>query len=732
MTTSQPSSPGDGTAPAPDALPAPADDSGGANDDVAGTRTDDASESETGGDDDRVGSGDDASEATGQFGQGTQRHGHLRHASANIGADFVGGDKYVFLLGGRRERLRPVSPLVVERVRFAFEPPPQWEDTRESLRQRRIILLRGAAGYGKTAAAVRLLIGSGNGPVYHLERSVDFGSLIERLENGFGEAGIMPGTGFLLDKPDDIANLRGELFQNLETALLHAKATMVVTVDATELADSELLSHVVDVLEPASTHGIVSQYLGWKLGGPAGSKLLAEPAVCALIDGYLETSSSCKAAADLASALYDEYQSGELSVDRVRQRLDRLEAEDFEIWAEGLSDPVLRCFAIALAVLNGLPHEDIAQAARGLLARLDADTGFREADATHTVRMRDPFAWPRRKLLTRLRAHRPDTGTEDDTADTLEYLDPEYPKLVLRQAWHEYSIQHVLLDWFGDLVRYPSSQVRIYAAMALGSLLPKSLGHVQDRVLRRWSQDKDARLRVAVAYALLAAGASEPLRPQINAMVAAWYADRSRPLAQATAARVHGLCPGDMDPHESVRVLVRLATVDHVKVAVAVGDAFADLVAGDYGLAPTVLTALWGEIDDSRTRPTCLLAFLIVAASLVETSAEDREGWPALLYLATIAEPVQRPLLLLWREVLGDASLNREAQQVLRGWAAIAERDPGLRQVLLDLLAGVVHGDVRSAHIVRRCAQDWVDRDDLAPLTVTAEAVHHMLLREGV
>ncbi|MDF3290716.1 hypothetical protein [Streptomyces silvisoli] len=727
MTTPQPPAPGEGAAPAPDAPPPTADAPGAVNDDAGDAGSADAPEPEGGEDDERVGSGDDASEATGQLGQGTQRHGHLRHASANIGADFVGGDKYVFLLGGRRERLRPVSPLLVERVRFAFEPPPQWDETRESLRQRRLILLRGAAGHGKTAAAVRLLIGMGDGPIYHLERSVDFGSLIERLENGFGEADIEPGTGFLLDKPDDITNLRGELFQSLETALLGAKATMVVTVEATELADSELLSHVVDLPALESTLGVVSRYLGWKLGGPASVELLEHPEVKALIDSCLGTS-SCKAAADLASALCDEYQSGELSVNRIRARLDRLEAEDFEIWAEGLADPALRCFAIALAVLNGLPQEYIAEAARALHARLDADAGSGQPDAAY----RDPFAWPRRKLLTRLRAHRTTADAHDEDADTLEYLDPEYPRSVLRHAWHEYAIQHVLLDWFGDLVKSPVGQVRIYAAMALGGLLPKSWGYLQDRVLRRWSLAKDARLRDAVAYVLLAAGGTERLHPQIGAITAAWYADRSRPLGQATAARIHGLCPGGMDPHESVRALMRLATVDHVKVSVAVGDAFADLVAGDDRLAPTVLSALWDGIYDNRARPTCLLAFLIVATSLVvETATEGPEGWPVLLHLATVTEPVQQPLVLLWREALGDDSLNREAQQVLRGWAGIAERDAGLRPVLLDLLAGVVHGDVRCGRIVRRCAQEWVDRDNLAPLTATAGAVHHMLLREG-
>ncbi|GHF18120.1 hypothetical protein [Streptomyces morookaense] len=732
MTTPQPQAPGDSAAPAHDAPPAPSDVPA-ETDSKAGSDTPaDTTEPQGGEGDEHIGSGNDASEATAQLGQGTQRHGHLRHASANIGADYVGGNKYVFLLGGRRERLRPVSPLLIERVRFAFEAPPRWDEIRECLRLHRVILLRSAAGHGKTAAAVRLLIGAGDGPIYHLERSVDFSSLIERLENGFGEAGIEPGAGFLLDKPDDIANLHGELLQSLETALLGAQATMVVTVPATELSDSELLSHVKDLPAPERIQGIVSRYLDWKLGGPASTELQAQPDVRTLVDSFLVASPTCKAAAELASALCDEYQSGKLSVDRIRARLDRLEAENFEIWAEGLTDPALRCFAIALAALNGLPHEDIAEAARALLARLDADARSREQNAARSAPTRDPFAWPRRKLLTRLRAHRPVNGPEDDT-ENLEYLDPEYPKLVLRHAWYEYAIQHVLLDWFRDLARNPAAQVRIYAAMALGGLLPKSWGYLQDRVLRRWSWDRDARLRAAVAYALVAAGGTDRLQPQINALTTALYADPSRPLGQATAARIHGLCPGGMETDDSVRALMRLATVDHVKVAVAVGDAFADLVADDRRLAPTVLTALWDGIADSRTRPTSLLAFLIVAASLVvETAADGPEGWPVLLHLATVIEPVQQPLVLLWREALGDASLNREAQQVLRGWAGIAERNTGLQRVLLDLLAGVVHGDMRCGRIVRRCVQDWTDRDNLAPLTTVAGSVHHMLLREGV
>ncbi|SEN43891.1 hypothetical protein [Actinacidiphila rubida] len=698
---------------------------------------------------DRVGPGEDASAATDRLGQGSHLHNHLRNAFANVEGDVVGGDKYIYLLGGRRDRLRPLSPAVRDRIRHAYEDAPGIEDARAALHREGIVILRGPAGSGRTATAVRLLTPC-RGTIYHLDSQVDFGSLVDRIDSGEDGAatGVEAGAGFLLDRPADVANLRGEVYQRLQTSLAAAGAFMVVVVADTDVADSEVLSGVVDLTGPPDPRGIVARYLRWRLGVAATEQILADRDVEALLDEHLDRGPSCRVAADLATALHDEFSSGDPDLGLIKERMARKGLETFEIWADGLTEPPVRCLSLALAVLNGLPQEEIARAARALLRRLDATRspahpGQDEAGYTK-LPPRDPMGVPLRKTLARLRARRTvATAGRRDGSPTggapvvcLAYQEPDYPRRVIAHAWSELSLQETLLEWLGELVGGASQEVSVYAAVALGGLLADAFPYIAENVLPRWAHHDDFRYRNAVGYALAAASRNPALLPDIRALVGEWYANRSRPLGQATAARVHGLTPLSADTSQSVNALSRLSQVDHVKVAVAIGYAYTDLLAEDSHAAPFVLSALTSGLDDPLKRPTCLLAFLVVAVqSVVDDSqpgAPDGDGWPMLLSLRSSRPELVVPLRVLWREALSRPYFNRQAESTLKTWAGLAEADERLRPVFLAMLEDVVAGDRRSTAIVRRCAETWNDREELAPLPLTAWAVNKMLVQRGL
>ncbi|MFI0943876.1 hypothetical protein [Streptomyces sp. NPDC021020] len=696
-----------------------------------------------------MGPGEDASAATDRMGQGSQLHGHLRNAFANVEGDVVGGDKFVYLLGGRRDRLRPLSPVLRDRVRYAFEDAPGLEEARTALHQQGVVILRGPAGLGKTAAAVRLLT-TCEGTVYHLDSRLDFGSLVDRLDTGENGAatGIEVGAGFLLDRPADAANLRGEIYQRLQTALLAAGAVMVVTVADTDVADSDVLSGVVDLSQPPAPRGIVRRYLDWRLGSEATGQILADPDVEALLAEHLDRGASCRTAADLATALHDEFSSGAPDLLQVSERVARKGLETFEIWADGLTKPHVRCLSIALAVLNGLPQEEIAQAARALLRRLDEARSpahpAKDEGNYKGLPPRDPAGAPLRKLLARLRARRtPAVAGRRDGSPTgrapvvcLAYQEPDYPRRVIAHAWTELSVQDVLLDWLGEVVAEGSQEASVYAAVALGGLLADAFPYISQEVLARWAHHDDFRYRNAAAYTLAAASRNPALLPDIRAVVGEWYADRSRPLGQATAARVYGLTPLSADVRQSITALSRLSQVDHIKVAVAIGYAYTDLLVEDSATAPLVLGALRAGLADTQTRPSCLLAFLIVAMQSVvdgsQTGTQEADGWPLLLFLRSDRPELVDPLRVLWREVLSQPFFNRQAEDALKTWAGLAEADEQLRAVFLAMLGDVVTGDRRSAAIVRRYADSWTDREELAPLPLTAWAVNRLLVREGL
>jgi len=646
----------------------------------------------------------------------------------------VGGDKYVLVLGGQKRTLRTLSPLVVERVRYAYCEPADLADIREALTRQRLLILRSAAGYGKSAMAVRLLLGACQGPVHHLDSKVDFASLAEQLENDSGV--IEQGAGFLLERPEDIANLGRETYEKVQGALSHADAWMVVTVAAGELADGELLVGVKDLTDAPQPLEVVRAHLRWRLGEPAADRLLARDGVHDVIAELVGDVPACRQAGDLAAAMAEQYGlHGSVDLDRLRERRARLEAEDFEIWAESL-DLGTRSFALALAVLNGLPQEDVAQAARSLRERLENDDHpYLRAPGPdgRPVRSKDLFETSRRRQLQLLRAQEQDKpGGEPGV--TIEYRDPGYPRRMILHAWNQYEIQGELLDWLNELVVHPAEQVRVYAAASgLGVLATEAYRHIERRVLGPWARSDNALRRTAVAYALSVACQNPWVREQATALVAGWYADE-RPQVQAAAARVHGL--GVVAGHP-VEELSRLFVVDSVTVAVAVGCALADLVADDPDTVGSVLPMLRDKTGGHRSGRVAVIAFLIVAAQVVvETKDVDPAAtvpqWPTLLFLAHRRPELRDSFVWLWRAALNDSLFHDEAEQVVGGWAKLAERDAELREMLRLLVGAIAHGDHRSGRILRSCADDWTHPDRIVGLPLTAAMVHRQLDLEGV
>ncbi|MEU1216932.1 hypothetical protein ABZ424_31970, partial [Streptomyces sp. NPDC005790] len=698
-----------------------------------------------GGDPPRSGPGAESFEATGRMGEGSLRHDRVRDAFANVEGDVVGGDKYVLLLGGARRRLRTISPFMDERVRFAYQEPPGLPAAREALAGRHLLILRGAPGYGKTAMAVRLLQGMGATTKYHLDSDVDFGSLADLLERG--TESIERGAAFLLDQPSAITGLRGEVYEKVQGALAVAGAWLVITVSSTEVADSELLTAVVDVTEAPDQRGIVSTHLRWRLGDAVRDRLVADADIARLLDELLNGDPACKQAADLASAIVEEWDTGRLDPENIKKRRARQADEDFDIWVESLREPAVRSLALALAVLNGLPQEYIATAARSLRERLEGDGPqvlIPRPDGDLPL-VKNPFAAPRRTQLTRLRAR--DTAKKDgEPGRALEYKDPSYARRVIRHAWSQYEIQGELLGWLSDLVVDLAEEVRVYAAVALGAIAAESYTYLRGELLHGWALSENWMYRDAAAYALQVASRDPWIAEKADELVQGWFADRSLPFAQATAARVYGM---RKDAAPAVSALVRLAVVDHAAVAVAIGRSLTDLLArkrdpedpadrvDSVGTTGMVLHILHERSADHRSRPTALISFLIVAAQVVVDKEEWQTGgeveqWPALLYLAHHNEELRTPFIALWRESLNQADFGEEAQQVLRNWAALAERDRILREMFRLMVGAMAYGDPRTGRILRRCAADWVDRDELAPLPLVSAVVHAQLDLERV
>lgn len=673
-----------------------------------------------------VGAGASASVATARTGQGSLRAGLLREAWTHIGGDRVQGDKIVIQAPGERGVvLRTVAAALVETVRHTFQAPPRWDDIQADAWQRRSVVLRGPGGAGKTAAAVRLLISAQVKAWYLLDSVAELTRLTELRQLGSG-------AGLLLDRPRDLGELRGSQLAGLEGLLERADARLVLIAGPDAELDRGVGEYVQRVTRPDSLDAVLAAHLTHRLGEADAARALAADGVADLTAELLSDGPACRDAARLAEVLAHEYGGGGIDPDRVRARMDSSGGEGPEEWFEGLGDTGLRTQAIALAVLGGLPQEDVALAASALLDRFRSDRGVLTTSVERgPVPLRqDPFAQSRRLLAEKLRARTVSAVTRGSfgwlPCTVAEYRNPDYPPRIIRHVWSEYRIQQELVGWLAELVDSPSQQVRSFAGTALGLIATESFDHIATQVLPGWvlHEDSGSARREAIAYALRVCARDPALRPGVHALVNGWYLSGTWEF-QAAAARAYGLCLGGADLDTAVRCLTQLGTVDHIQVAIAIGDAFADLVEEDVAAhAPLVLRAVAEMVHEPLSRPVGHLVFLILADALVteEPAAPGTapRARPTLLKLAAADPPgseLRRLLGYLWSEVIGGELFGDESANVLEAWAAQAETDP----LLLDDLLRVLVQDVaarspRVGGLLRRYVTRWAERDRFRPL----------------
>ncbi|BBA95454.1 hypothetical protein RVR_316 [Actinacidiphila reveromycinica] len=659
----------------------------------------------------QVGAGGGAARATARSGLGSARSIALREARVRVvRGDAVQGDKIVVVAGGHRGvTLRALSDATVQAARFAFQDPPRWSEIRSAAWRQRSVVLRGPAGSGRSAAAVRLLQAAGTASWYAVDSVAELAGLTT-LDD------LAPGAGLVVGSPRDAADLRGPQLENLEGLLERADARLVLTVGPEVRLDRTLAEYVQQLARPDDLGAVMAAHLAHRTDEDTAAALLADSRVAGLADTLLGGSAACRDAARLAAILAD----GILDTASVRALFAQGDGDDADTWFESLGDPVLRTHAIALAFLNGLPREDVALAADALLRRFESGgrlIGLPAAADRTVPRARDPFALPLDDHLDRLRARTVPSLVRGDSGwlpcTVAEYRDDAMPRRVIRHVWSQYRVQAQLLEWVGELVDSPSLQVRGFAGTALGLLATESFDLLAGRVFPEWicHAESGDRRREAVGYALRMCVDDPALHDGVRALVEGWFQDGDWQ-AQAAAARAYGLCLGGGDLASAVESLVLLARVDHLGVAVAIGDSLADLMVADVERnAAVVLDALTGMFGKRRSRATGHLCFLILvdalAAGAQPAAPGDQGARPTLLHLSVHDPALRETLAWLWSEVIGGGLFDEETSQVLGRWAAQAEHDAGLMDDLLRMLRHLAERHTRVRQLLLRYADGW-------------------------
>ncbi|AVT38468.1 hypothetical protein [Plantactinospora sp. BB1] len=730
--------------PAPEggpAGPAAAGDAGGAPPPEGGAEAG-ATPPEQGGEGDagsteRAGGADALPELPDQPGRGSDRHQFVRDAQQRFGGDAVSGDKIVFYLTGGEQSapLTRLAPTLEEYARHAFVFPERWDACRADFQDRRSVLLQGVTGGGRVTMAIRLLLGVESQVIYQLDPRIDLSRMAEQLTARRFERG----TAFLLCQPDDVGRLDASTFDRLEAALRAADARLVLTVGSeAPIRDESLLRHRISLPAAPPRREILRTHLRYRLDDETRADgLLAQPAVAELVREKLDRDSiTCEVAAILAMLLSRESET--VDVARIRAMLMRRDVDEFGIWFDGLADLELRCFAIALAVLDGQPFEEVAAAARRLHQRLSAGGPLVvDDDASLRVAGPDPFRMPPIQLLRTLQA-RTTEGTIRTPygyapATEISYRNPDYPRRVIERAWKGYRIQDQILDWLGDLVMHRSDEIRVSAGTAVGFLATLAFEYVRRAVLHEWAASDNTYRREAVADVLRVAAGVPELQTAVTWLVDGWYRAGS-PELQSTAALAHGTRLGRTDTTRSVRALERLAMVTDLQVQFGICRGFAALLAEE---PEQYLPLFYGVVErclaDPKRTDTAQLMFLFVAADLLSdvTGADGaKTRWPTLLLLATRHGHLRRPLIESWARTLAGSRYSSVAEHVLRIWASYAESDAAIRKAFTRLVRAVAESDPWAGAVVTRQARRWDDEDALIPMPNVAQAVNAVLLPE--
>ncbi len=636
-------------------------------------------------------------------------------------------------------RSRPLSAEELARAEI-FVEPPDFNALAGAVARSHLVVLRGPAGTGKTAAAVRLLQVAQTEALLELAPDTDL--------RQFMTEDPREGAGYLLsDIGQSQANALGLFDLSAVTSrLAHHRAFLVVT-----MADSVRLTglHAGTVLTELTTRpdqaAVLTEHLICRLAErPEVSReaaerrargLLARGSVRAFVAEELDEQAPVEKVVTIAWVLADvDIGSADL-VAAARAKVAAQEHAAFADWFRGLPPGVeSRTLAIALAVLHDEPYETIADAALSLEHRLTnvGHTGLTAAPGHPVAPPPQPdwFGRDRTSRLARMRARVTSTTVEarrggTSPAAVARFDDVRYPGWVLLHTWHEYDLlRPQLLGWLRYLGGHPKESVRVRAAVTAGTLAALAFDIVCAQVIAPWAASDSTRERDAAAIALHEPAADPDLAAAVEGLVQSWESD-DNPRLRATAARAFGASLGVRDPVEALRRLESLADTDKLGVTNAICASLAELLLeNEDNIDARVLEQLcrWVDRREPLIAMTGQLAFLLAAVGLVDQiPSQTNPGktliWPLLLRIA-IADPARgREIVYLWEKTF-NSDFNEAGYEALTIWAVMLDLLPNAQRAFADLVVSRPQL-AYTLQCVEYAAQAWLaaDPEPVAPHT---------------
>ncbi|MGH3695162.1 MAG: hypothetical protein ACRDRX_14445 [Pseudonocardiaceae bacterium] len=630
-----------------------------------------------------------------------------------------------------------ITPSARGEVRTTYVEPGGFAALVSFCKQRPITVIRVVTGQGKLTSALRMLDEICAGPLFGL--NPDQGMTRLRGDD------ITAGGGYLLagltQSQADTLLTRHEM-DRLSAELDERTARLIVAVSAeTRLTHLGSADYIIDLSHRPDNRDVLASHLRWKLGATRSERLIAAPDIDAILDTELHSGTSLRKIVKLAGLITDAVRDGTTPAEiahAVKLQLDARADRDLADWFQGLGGLAEHSFVIALAVLNSLPYETVAQAGRALESWLTTPiSGTLEDLPRDQVR---PFDRPRSSRLKKFDAKlTPATTTTPQgevPVEAVEFIDPARPQRVLAHVWQEYDQgHHALISWLSELGAHPVEEVRTRAAVAVGALSTAAFDFLRHEVVEPWACtfDPDHFNRESAATALDAANSVPDLKETMRSLVHEWSMATDRNLV-ATAVRAYGGSVGIDQPSRLFEILSQHAESTDFVVIEAVCRSLTELAdAGVVGVSDRALMTAreWTNSRARGRRFTGNLAFLWMAADLLwapggtpprQGRAGRAQHWPLLLRLADGMPEWRAVVAGLWSTALTSTDVAEAAMEVLDQWAESAEANDQRRQAFVRVMTTATTSDRVRARL-RRKADQWADPESTMHAPSTAAAL---------
>ncbi|MGW7532204.1 hypothetical protein [Amycolatopsis sp. NPDC054798] len=583
-----------------------------------------------------------------------------------------------------------------------FVPPPDFQDCVDRLDSNHLLIIADAASTGRFSralATMREVLGE-NAAVYRIPTTI-LGNPSWRIPH--------PRSGYLVVDPDngdgkfsagkltdDWLAKTAERLQDEESHLVVVTGPAAGSLATTAKRDE----FVVEELELPDPMDIVHKRLDGEVPW-ADPETLRDQLAAAGVEELLEERDNPEFAARVARAVVNAVRERE----DVGKAIDKLRDPTGQVreWLSQNPGSVDVALVFATAVLENASYLHVADAAIALHRQLSNGSS-----ATLTLR-----------YLRKIVAERSWLELDSDEARgraSLRFKSARLRVAVLGILWLELDgAREKILTWLKNLANHTNVDVRARAAHAAGILANTDFEHGVHGYLLHWATSDSPLLQQSAAYGLNVAGAQSPG----NAGIAWSYVERWADLVgepkirrlPITAGLAVGGQLGTQNPRRALRVLRRLVRL------------------GDWGLLESVAVSTQALLESGCAEE--------VLEALLEWTERSEDGEPEIKALTMFAFAVtpeaglrERPLLMreehrhrevlpeLWGRALANSAARVLAEDALRSWVRISDRDRSMADTVLSVLTGIADRGTtdfeRVLHLLRGWACDPHDPSEQA------------------